>query len=329
MIGGDGINDESNKTAPAPTRNTDLTKNRERLARPKSTLRHSKISIHAPRRGSDDLADLILDTISRISIHAPRMGSDSAFLERPELHFQFQSTLPGWGATKPIQGDRQNRKDFNPRSPDGERHGDVANVTVTDVFQSTLPGWGATGRIGTWVWTIIFQSTLPGWGATVAGNIIGRGQIFQSTLPGWGATAFPWMPIAFLHDFNPRSPDGERLRHIPFDLPVKAISIHAPRMGSDLFLVSGFHSREAFQSTLPGWGATTRSGSESPLPEYFNPRSPDGERPMIYFSFSSVALFQSTLPGWGATSPLAACRRHRRHFNPRSPDGERRRSCPG
>ena len=143
MIGGDGINDESNKTAPAPTRNTDLTKNRERLARPKSTLRHSKISIHAPRRGSDDLADLILDTISRISIHAPRMGSDSAFLERPELHFQFQSTLPGWGAT-------------------------------------------------------------------VAGNIIGRGQIFQSTLPGWGATAFPWMPIAFLHDFNPRSPDGER-----------------------------------------------------------------------------------------------------------------------
>ena len=117
-------------------------------------------------------------------------------------------------------------------------------------------------------------------------------------------------------------------------------------MGSDLFLVSGFHSREAFQSTLPGWGATvrlalwdlacrvfqstlpgwgatTRSGSESPLPEYFNPRSPDGERPMIYFSFSSVALFQSTLPGWGATSPLAACRRHRRHFNPRSPDGER------
>ena len=211
MIGGDGINDESNKTAPAPTRNTDLTKNRERLARPKSTLRHSKISIHAPRMGSDDLADLILDTISRISIHAPRMGSDSAFLERPELHFQFQSTLPGWGATKPIQGDRQNRKDFNPRSPDGERHGDAANVTVTDVFQSTLPGWGATGRIGTWVWTIIFQSTLPGWGATVRL----RGDVRR------------------VQDFNPRSPDGERpwvplMRLLSF-----LISIHAPRMGSD------------------------------------------------------------------------------------------------
>ena len=124
------------------------------------------------------------------------------------------------------------------------------------------------------------------------------------------------------------------------------ISIHAPRMGSDGIpldanrISSRFQSTlpgwgatvrlalwdlacRVFQSTLPGWGATTRSGSESPLPEYFNPRSPDGERPMIYFSFSSVALFQSTLPGWGATSPLAACRRHRRHFNPRSPDGER------
>ena len=279
MIGGDGINDESNKTAPAPTRNTDLTKNRERLARPKSTLRHSKISIHAPRRGSDDLADLILDTISRISIHAPRMGSDSAFLERPELHFQFQSTLPGWGATKPIQGDRQNRKDFNPRSPDGERHGDVANVTVTDVFQSTLPGWGAT----------------------VAGNIIGRGQIFQSTLPGWGATAFPWMPIAFLHDFNPRSPDGERLRHIPFDLPVKAISIHAPRMGSDNAIGVREPFARIFQSTLPGWGATSPLAACRRHRRHFNPRSPDGERLFGLFYLVCGDKFQSTLPGWGAT----------------------------
>ena len=79
------------------------------------------------------------------------------------------------------------------------------------------------------------------------------------------------------------------------------ISIHAPRMGSDGIPLDANRISSRFQSTLPGWGATTRSGSESPLPEYFNPRSPDGERPMIYFSFSSVALFQSTLPGWGAT----------------------------
>ena len=34
MIGGDGINDESNKTAPAPTRNTDLTKYTKKHPRP-------------------------------------------------------------------------------------------------------------------------------------------------------------------------------------------------------------------------------------------------------------------------------------------------------
>ena len=101
------------------------------------------------------------------------------------------------------------------------------------------------------------------------------------------------------------------------------ISIHAPRMGSDGIPLDANRISSRFQSTLPGWGATSSWSPASTRVRHFNPRSPDGERPMIYFSFSSVALFQSTLPGWGATSPLAACRRHRRHFNPRSPDGER------
>ena len=39
MIGGDGINDESNKTSPAPTRNTDLTKNRSSRSRRRSPPR--------------------------------------------------------------------------------------------------------------------------------------------------------------------------------------------------------------------------------------------------------------------------------------------------
>ena len=76
------------------------------------------------------------------------MGSDTACHAvrlRPGL---FQSTLPGWGATKPIQGDRQNRKDFNPRSPDGERHVQGGVHVPVVQFQSTLPGWGATA-----VWT--------------------------------------------------------------------------------------------------------------------------------------------------------------------------------
>ena len=56
---------------------------------------------------------------------------------------------------------------------------------------------------------------------------------FQSTLPGWGATK---PPSGYLH--------------------VRSISIHAPRMGSDLPAKSPARSIRSFQSTLPGWGAT-------------------------------------------------------------------------
>lgn len=49
MIGGDGINDESNKTAPAPTRNTDLTKNIAVLA-------YGGFHITGPVKRADHLA---------------------------------------------------------------------------------------------------------------------------------------------------------------------------------------------------------------------------------------------------------------------------------
>ena len=79
----------------------------------------------------------------------------------------------------------------------------------------------------------------------------------------------------------------------------------------------------------------------------FNPRSPDGERPLRCSSASVSYPFQSTLPGWGATR-LATTIRYKKvrfqstlpgwgataprwlpalsavYFNPRSPDGERR-----
>ncbi|RDX32607.1 hypothetical protein CE167_05030 [Bifidobacterium breve] len=34
-----------------------------------------------------------------ISIHAPRMGSDRVRRVRPDRRTEFQSMLPGWGAT--------------------------------------------------------------------------------------------------------------------------------------------------------------------------------------------------------------------------------------
>ena len=112
----------------------------------------------------------------------------------------------------------------------------------------------------------------------MAGNIIGRGQIFQSTLPGWGAT----------------------VRLALWDLACRV-----------------------FQSTLPGWGATTRSGSESPLPEYFNPRSPDGERlfqPVLEDDGTDISIHA---PRMGSDLGFSLFIQWSKDFNPRSPDGER------
>ena len=63
--------------------------------------------------------------------------------------------------------------------------------------------------------------------------------------------------LRIMLNFNPRSPDGERLSKSFAPPNVSRISIHAPRMGSDW-------TRErsskwfVFQSTLPGWGATAK-----------------------------------------------------------------------
>ena len=78
--------------------------------------------------------------------------------------------------------------------------------------------------------------------------------------------------------FNPRSPDGER-RPMPADKDRKAL----------------------FQSTLPGWGATSRFPHRWPATRNFNPRP----------------------PGWGATTGWEPCSTGCTDFNPRSPDGER------
>ena len=149
-------------------------------------------------------------------------------------------------------------------------------------------------------------------------------------------------------NFNPRSPYGER-RHATFylcqtfefqsTLPLRGatativhhvkhlkISIHAPLTGSD------------FQSQ----GKDQQS-------EYFNPRSPYGERQLTGSLPLKFGLFQSTLPLRGATTPPAKVVRvllisiHAPltgsdrvaivatpsgiNFNPRSPYGERLRIC--
>ena len=103
----------------------------------------------------------------------------------------------------------------------------------------------------------------------------------------------------------------------------RAISIHAPRTGSDADLVMAKRGLDDFNPRSPH--------GERPAPKmmcciqrpYFNPRSPHGER---------LATCTETCQGFGisihaprtGSDPCPRCRWGRPcHFNPRSPHGER------
>ena len=126
-----------------------------------------------------------------------------------------------------------------------------------------------------------------------------------------------------------------------------AISIHAPRAGSD-YAFTGVHRKcNAISIHAP------RAGSDHPQPMlprwcmHFNPRSPCGERRAVRFAARLTDSFQSTLPVRGATrrpkrtyqrdetisihapragSDMENVPNHTAavNFNPRSPCGERR-----
>ena len=80
---------------------------------------------------------------------------------------------------------------------------------------------------------------------------------FLSTLPARGATwtAF-WLPAHREH-FYPRSPRGERPAAVSEEVAKMAISIHAPREGSDCTKTKPAASPSTFLSTLPARGATS------------------------------------------------------------------------
>ncbi|OQM48150.1 hypothetical protein B5783_1427 [Bifidobacterium breve] len=170
-----------------------------------------------------------------ISIHAPRMGSDYPITITPLGISAFQSTLPGWGATRRHNHGGQTRGDFNPRSPDGERHGAGRTARDTGIISIHAPRMGSDERCPCRTrHPATFQSTLPGWGAT-------RHRKTQAAL-------------AKISIHAPRM--GSDAHHRVAIVGQEVISIHAPRMGSDLRKCGGSSTTMRFQSTLPGWGAT-------------------------------------------------------------------------
>ena len=83
--------------------------------------RHSSISIHAPRTGSDILlfsSKSAFFYFNPRSPHGERRIHTSAHLQ---ANSKFQSTLPARGATTKHMAHRRKFPYFNPRSPHGER----------------------------------------------------------------------------------------------------------------------------------------------------------------------------------------------------------------
>ena len=104
------------------------------------------------------------------------------------------------------------------------------------------------------------------------------------------------------HDFNPRSPHGERRGH-------------DGRGGS----------RGGFQSTLPARGATTSASQRVQAASYFNPRSPHGERrASVWARRYFTANFNPRSPHGERRFSASSIVSRRAYFNPRSPHGERR-----
>ena len=126
-----------------------------------------------------------------------------------------------------------------------------------------------------------FQSTRPMRGATKSEQSINRTARFQSTRPVWGATLRLPPEVISPSSFNPRAPCGARrtIDHIRHSLTL--VSIHAPRMGRDL------------------WGVANPRQHDR-----FNPRAPCGARRTAINNDCIEETFQSTRPVWGATNGM-------------------------
>ena len=259
-----------------------------------------RISIHAPRTGSDGSVGRFAQEVKNfnprsphgerpdpapgtatpeISIHAPRTGSDALTVSiwKPKTH-------------------------FNPRSPHGERPFFRHVYRICGLsFQSTLPARGATlvVSVGMLVWIIsihaprtgsdgeqvrlihapfYFNPRSPHGERPAVFRCRASCDAFQSTLPARGATVTISISFSPPSHFNPRSPHGER--------PAAGISGRCqtrfqstlPARGATWMVLWMLFALQ-FQSTLPARGAT-------------NAVSPEG----------NLILFQSTLPARGATA---------------------------
>ncbi len=191
--------------------------------------------------------------------------------------------------------------DFNPRPPSGERPGIIVCPKSLKLFQSTPPERGATKK--------------PYWSY--------YGYYISIHAPRAGSDCRECDFLTCIPNFNPRPPSGERRHLTPKQAALGTfqstppergatfyihlysatsdISIHAPRAGSDTFVIGVPSSPTVFQSTPPERGATELR-RERLLSEYISIHAPRaGSDHYMMDSYSPQKKFQSTPPERGAT----------------------------
>ena len=171
----------------------------------------------------------------RISIHAPRTGSDA-----------------------PFTGQTRFWENFNPRSPHGERREIPRTCGWWPAISIHAPRTGSDDLART-PWEdedISIHAPRTGSDSPSAGKS-GRLIYFNPRSPHGERPGIAGEQNREA-DFNPRSPHGERRLGANLQQPHIAISIHAPRTGSDRPAVVLMLGCVKFQSTLPARGATGR-----------------------------------------------------------------------
>ncbi len=243
------------------------------------TFLSKRISIHAPRTGSDtpQLGGITMTTdfnprsphgerppfgrVSRagraISIHAPRTGSDGFTNIQMFWRHLFQSTLPARGATYKPSEVVATLAYFNPRSPHGERQSMPRPNAAALQISIHAPRTGSDGRMCGFrdLTDISIHAPRTGSDRTTRRSLPTWSR-FQSTLPARGATFSGGGGSCLGYNFNPRSPHGERPERPDSgrsrEPDFNPRSPHGERLADAIFIIGIFH--------------------------YFNPRSPHGER---------------------------------------------------
>ena len=260
-----------------------------------------------------------------ISIHAPREGSD---LTPP--------TLPSPTTY------------FNPRSPRGERRFQPPEFYIQFFISIHAPREGSDGGAPGGHGRGPISIHAPREGSDIPGTSMCCLMTDFNPRSPRGERRDKATQAGVFDDFNPRSPRGERpVRLVPLKIslrfqstlpargatcgetienPYKAISIHAPREGSDAQLMreadngEDFNPRSPrgerltdpkihemanpFQSTLPARGATLPGLRYSSRPGRISIHAPrEGSDIISRSKRSRPAVFQSTLPARGATRP--------------------------